>query len=154
MSKKISKQTIRDFMKSYIDAKGFVVDYNLGEGTFQVEVKATLTPEEKGVFVERVARACFDDEENYRPEYKDPLFQVTLLQMLTNVPIFTNVQDGAEVVDIEQTHKLAKALQISNQGDKDFQDMLNNLITMIDDKIEYIKNAKNAKTRLFEVRCL
>lgn len=105
----------------------------------QIEVKTAMTMEEKSAFVDRVAESVFDVEGDYRPEYIEPIFEISLLQMLTDVPVFED-EDGASI-DIDKTYQLCKTLDVRHQVDnKDFNVLVGELRELVYEKIEFEKN--------------
>ena len=104
----------------------------------EMEIKTELTLEEQSAFIDRVVDGVFvGEDEEYLPEYRDPVFQITVLQMLTDVPVFED-EDG-ENVDIEKTYRLCKAIDFFNINNKKFYNLLFRLEDMVDEKIEHMK---------------
>ena len=104
----------------------------------EIEIKTELTLEEQSIFIDRVVGGVFvGEDEEYLPEYRDPVFQITVLQMLTDIPVFED-EDG-ENVDIEKTYRLCKAIDFFNINNKKFYNLLFRLEDMIDEKIEHRK---------------
>lgn len=128
----------------------------------EIALKTTLTIPEKGMFVDRVVLSCFDANGDYMPQYLDPIFMVTLLQMTTNVPaiedtIPLDTESGADsedkitVINIEKTYELCKAINlVKNVQDTKYQALINELKQMVYDKLKYIKeiNARKASNSL------
>jgi len=151
MSKNITKKTIENFMKNNKPEDVFKCVIGEGDDSFVIEIKTSLTVVDKGNFVNRVVNACFDVEENYLPEYRTPVFNVTLLQMLTNIqPYVEEVhefdEDGnetgnvIEVIDIDKTYALARALGLDNEYRSDNRRLgylVGDLGTLVDEKISY-----------------
>lgn len=86
----------------------------------EIALKTSLTIPEKGMFVDRVVLPCFDDDGDFMPQYLDPLFMITLLQMTTNVPVIEDMisipnDDGSEsdekatIMNIEKTYELCRS---------------------------------------------
>lgn len=128
----------------------------------EIALKTSLTIPEKGVFVDRVVFPCFDAEGDFMPQYLDPLFVITLLQMTTNVPPIEDVipimdEDGNEtgekttIINIEKTYELCKAINlVKNATDGKYQALINELHRMVTDKLAYVKdiNARKASNSL------
>ena len=105
----------------------------------QVEVKTTMTMEEKTAFVDRVAESVFDEFGDYRPEYIEPIFEISLLQMLTDVPVFED-EDGVSI-DIDKTFCLCKTIDIRHQIDNvEFNMLVGELRELVYEKIEFEKD--------------
>lgn len=118
----------------------------------EINVKTRLTIDEKGMFVDRVVNACFNDNGDYMPQYLESVFAITLLQMTTNVPVFeTTVQDGDEaygVVDIERTYELCKAINLEAAvTDSTYQNLVRELRSMVADKLAYRKQMQLSRER-------
>lgn len=131
----------------------------------EIALKTSLTIPEKGMFVNRVVLPCFDDDGDFMPQYLDPLFMITLLQMTTNVPVIEDMisipnDDGSEsdekatIMNIEKTYELCRAINLmKNVTDTKYQALVNELRQMVTDKLAYIKElnvrkASNALTML------
>ena len=131
----------------------------------EIALKTSLTIPEKGMFVDRVVLPCFDDDGDFMPQYLDPLFMITLLQMTTNVPVIEDMisipnDDGSEsnekttIMNIEKTYELCRAINLmKNVSDTKYQALVNELRQMVTDKLAYIKElnvrkASNALTML------
>lgn len=131
----------------------------------EIALKTSLTIPEKGMFVDRVVLPCFDDDGDFMPQYLDPLFMITLLQMTTNVPVIEDMisipnDDGSEsnekttIMNIEKTYELCRAINLmKNVTDTKYQALVNELRQMVTDKLAYIKElnvrkASNALTML------
>ena len=106
-------------------------------------------------FIDRVVNACFDDGE-FVPQYLDPVFMITLLQMTTNVPVYEReieLDDGEKtmVVDIEKTYELCKAINLlQNVKDPAFQALVAELRGMTVEKLDYMKQMRFcAEERIF-----
>jgi len=112
MSKKVSTKTMETLLKENTSISEPVqITYTLQDGVeIKFNVKTDLSIEEKSAFIDRVVNSVFMDS-TYHVEYFDPLFEITLLQMCTDIPVF---KDG-ENLDIEKTFSLCKALNIKNQ---------------------------------------
>lgn len=131
----------------------------------EIALKTSLTIPEKGMFVDRVVLPCFDADGDFMPQYLDPLFMITLLQMTTNVPVIEDTisipnDDGSEsnekttIMNIEKTYELCRAINLmKNVSDTKYQALVNELRQMVIDKLAYIKElnvrkASNALTML------
>ena len=110
-----------------------------------------MTVEEKGTFVDRVVNSCFDSNDNYHPEFIKSVFQITLLQMLTDIPPFSMKkekvdEDGSptgekiDIVDIDKTAILCDCLNLDKAVEnRDFQDLYEELRYLVQDKLEFKK---------------
>lgn len=128
----------------------------------EIALKTSLTIPEKGMFVDRVVIPCFDAEGDFMPQYLDPLFMITLLQMTTNVPPIEDVvpildEAGNEtgekstIINIEKTYELCKAINlVKNVADGKYQALIGELRQMVADKLAYVKdiNARKASNSL------
>ena len=120
------------------------------------------------LFVDRVVIPCFDVEGDFMPQYLDPLFMITLLQMTTNVPPIEDVipivdEAGNEtgekttIINIEKTYELCKAINlVKNATDVKYQALIAELRQMVADKLAYVKdiNARKASNSLAILRPL
>lgn len=134
----------------------------------EIVLKTSLTIPEKGMFVDRVVIPCFDVEGDFMPQYLDPLFMITLLQMTTNVPPIEDVipivdEAGNEtgekttIINIEKTYELCKAINlVKNATDVKYQALIAELRQMVADKLAYVKdiNARKASNSLAILRPL
>ena len=110
---KIAVNTVENFIKEHKQDKEFVVNYPIGDTSFDVTVKTYLSVIERGMFINRVVSNCFDANGNYTPEYFEPLFRATVLQMTTNLPVLTLKEDANEegsFMDIDAMNELWYAL--------------------------------------------
>lgn len=150
---KVTQKSINILLKSYRDCKKNIVlriknPNNAEECLMEISVKNELSIEDKGNFIDRVTNACFDTDGNFIPQYLEPVFEITLLQMLTPVPVFEQeieLDDGTKtsVVDIEKTYDLCNAIDlIYNIKDKTFQHLVIELKDMVDEKIDFMKQMK------------
>lgn len=123
----------------------------------EIALKTSLTIPEKGMFVDRVVLPCFDADGDFMPQYLDPLFMITLLQMTTNVPVIEDAisipnDDGSEsnekttIMNIEKTYELCRAINLmKNVSDTKYQALVNELRQMVTDKLAYIKELNMRK---------
>ena len=134
----------------------------------EIALKTSLTIPEKGIFVDRVVMPCFDEDGDFMPQYLDPLFMITMLQMTTNVP---PIEDAIPVLDdtgnetgekstlinIEKTYELCKAINlVKNVVDTKYQALIGELRQMVADKLAYVKdiNARKASNPLAMLKLL
>lgn len=152
---KITKKSINKLMDIYKlqnrDTVLKLTDSN-NNVVIEVEIKTALTIPEKGAFVNRVVNACFDDNGDFMPEYLDPVFIITLLQMTTNIPVFesglneVDDSDNKHVVDIEKTYELCKAVNlVKNVNDVNYQTLVSELKQMVNDKLAYMREVRIRK---------
>lgn len=112
MSKKVSTKTMETLLKENTPTSEPVqITYTLKDGVeIKFNVKTDLSIEEKSAFIDRVVNSVLIDS-IYHVEYFEPLFDISILQLCTDIPVF---KDG-ENLDIEKTYLLCKALNIKNQ---------------------------------------
>lgn len=150
---KITQKSMNAVLKVYRNQKTDVVLHmtnpeNPEEIMMDISIKNELSIEDKGSFVDRVVNACFDMDGDFMPQYLDPVFMITLLQMTTNVPVFEReieLDDGEKttVVDIEKTYELCKAINlIQNVKDNAFQSLVTELRGMTTEKLAYVKQMR------------
>lgn len=150
---KITQKSMNTLLKVYRNQKTDVTLHmanpeNPEEIIMEISVKNELSIEDKGNFIDRVVNACFDTDGDFIPQYLDPVFMITLLQMTTNVPVFEReieLDDGSKttVVDIEKTYELCKAINlIHNVKDNAFQALVAELRGMTVEKLDYMKQMR------------
>lgn len=150
---KITQKAMNAVLKVYRNQKTDVTLHmtnpeNPDEIMMELSVKNELSIEDKGNFIDRVVNACFDMDGNFIPQYLDPVFMITLLQMTTNVPVYEReieTDDGKKVmvVDIEKTYELCKAINlIQNIKDNAFQTLVAELRGMTMEKLDYMKQMR------------
>ena len=109
--KKVSTKTLESLIKEKTDSvpKTVSIKYNLSCDAKDIvfNVKTSLSIAERTTFISRVCNSILFDNE-YHIEYFEPLFDITLIQMLTDIPVF---QDG-ENLNMDKTIELCKALDI------------------------------------------
>lgn len=149
---KITQKSMNAVLKVFRNQKTDVTLHmanpeNPDEIMMEISVKNELSIEDKGNFIDRVVNACFDDGE-FAPQYLDPVFMITLLQMTTNVPVYEReieLDDGEKtmVVDIEKTYELCKAINLlQNVKDPAFQALVAELRGMTVEKLDYMKQMR------------
>ena len=163
---KITKKSINTLMDVYkrnsTDTVLKLTDpQNDSSVIMEIALKTSLTIPEKGMFVDRVVIPCFDAEGDFLPQYLDPLFMITLLQMTTNVP---PIEDAIPIVDeagnetgekstimnIEKTYELCKAINlVMNVADTKYQALIEELRQMVADKLAYMKDVNARKATSF-----
>lgn len=150
---KITQKSMNALLKVYRNQKTDVTLHmanpeNPEEIIMEISVKNELSIENKGNFIDRVVNACFDMDGDFIPQYLDPVFMITLLQMTTNVPVFEReieLDDGSKttVIDIEKTYELCKAINlIHNVKDNAFQALVAELRGMTVEKLDYMKQMR------------
>lgn len=150
---KITQKSMNALLKVYRNQKTDVTLHmadpeNPEEIIMEISVKNELSIEDKGNFIDRVVNACFDTDGDFIPQYLDPVFMITLLQMTTNVPVFEReieLDDGSKttVIDIEKTYELCKAINlIHNVKDNAFQALVAELRGMTVEKLDYMKQMR------------
>lgn len=116
--KKIAVGTVKNFIKESSDDRKFTLSYPVEDSAFDVEVKTRLTVIERSMFINRVVSGCFGLDGVLMPEYFEPLFRVTVLQMATNLPVISlKAEEGDEekYVDIDAMNELWCALDAENK---------------------------------------
>ena len=170
---KITKKSINAVLDIYKRNSGDTVlklgDPDNGDSiVMEIALKTSLTIPEKGIFVDRVVAPCFDENGDFMPQYLDPLFMITLLQMSTNVPVIEDAvpvmnEDGTEseekvsIINIEKTYELCRAINlVKNANDVNYQALIAELKQMVSDKLAYIKemNLRKASNSLTILRPL
>lgn len=150
---KITQKSMNALLKVYRNQKTDVTLHmanpeNPEEIIMEISVKNELSIEDKGNFIDRVVNVCFDMDGDFIPQYLDPVFMITLLQMTTNVPVFEReieLDDGSKttVIDIEKTYELCKAINlIHNVKDNAFQALVAELRGMTVEKLDYMKQMR------------
>ena len=160
---KANKKMVSEYMNSILPSSEFTVSYPYGDGqSLDVQVKRLMTVDEKTTFVDRVTNGCFDSFDDYRPEMRDVVFQITVLQMLTNVPVYSSkidVTDEAgvhtgektEIVDLDKTYNLCKCLDLRTKiADPVFVALYDELVHLVAEKIVF----KQQRTLLGEKKML
>lgn len=163
---KITKKSINAVLDIYKRNSGDTVlklgDPDNGDSiVMEIALKTSLTIPEKGIFVDRVVAPCFDENGDFMPQYLDPLFMITLLQMTTNVPVIEDAvpvmnEDGTEseekvsIINIEKTYELCRAINlVKNANDVNYQALIAELKQMVSDKLAYIKEMNLRKASNF-----
>ena len=145
--KKLSVETMKKYMKMKEPQKHVKVHYEFDGAEFDVEVRTSLSCAEQSAFISRVLAGCFDDSGNFRPEYFDPMFHATVLQMMTNVPPIpirgAANDDGEKLLDIDAMDELYDALALENdEATEDFCGFIWYLYSLCDNAAEY-RRARN-----------
>lgn len=170
---KITKKSINAVLDIYKRNSGDTVlklgDPDNGDSiVMEIALKTSLTIPEKGIFVDRVVAPCFDENGDFMPQYLDPLFMITLLQMTTNVPVIedavsvmnedcTESEEKVSIINIEKTYELCRAINlVKNANDVNYQALIAELKQMVSDKLAYIKemNLRKASNSLTILRPL
>lgn len=152
---KITKKSVNKVMELYSQntSKNVICNFTdkSGEIVMEVHIKNSLTIPEKGMFVDRVVTSCFDADGVFMPQYLDPIFMITLLQMTTDIPPFVdaipvideNGNDTGEktaIIDIEKTYELCRAVNLCKSvEDVAYQSLVSELSKMVEDKLDYMK---------------
>ena len=149
--KKLSVETMKKYMKTKEPQKSVKVHYEFDGAEFDVEVRTSLSCAEQSAFISRVLAGCFDDSGNFRPEYFDPMFHATVLQMMTNVPPIpirgAANDDGEKLLDIDAMDELYDALALENdEATEDFCGFIGYLYGLCDNAAEYrrVRNLANS----------
>ena len=145
---KKNSKIFADFMKETESANTTVVTYNFAEQSFDVTLKTNMTVDDKSVFIDRVVNGCFDSNTEYRPEFRDAIFQITILQMLSDVPVFTKkmneldekgneIEKKIDVIDIDKTYDLCKKLDLFHKANDAFRVLVNELVYLVETKLAF-----------------
>ena len=147
--KKIVVNTIKAFFMEHKTANMTTTSFEVGESSFDVQIKTSLSIEEKTAFISRVLSGCFDTAGNYRPEYVTPMIQATILQVCTNVPVITLKgeisDDGGSVMDIGAMSDLYAAMDLDHFSDVNYRVMKLELNELTNAAIEWKKSYVLAK---------
>lgn len=83
---------------------------------FTVHIKTFLNPVERSAFVDYVANSCFTVDNEYAPEYLEVMYQVAIMQLMTDLPIPTNVvgEDKMKVTDVQRAYSMMIGLKIED----------------------------------------
>lgn len=142
--KKIAVNTIKTFLKERKAANITNVSFPVGDRSFDVEIKTSLTVAEKTTFINRLLSGCFDVAGNFRPEYVTPMLRATILQMCTNVPIMTlkneQSEDGGSLMDIEAMNALYVAMDLDSLENGEYQAMMGELVHLCNLAIDWKKS--------------
>ena len=155
---KVDKNTVNHIMEimdglSMKEIVYSIVNPNDNSTVAEVRLNIALTIDEKAAFVSRVVNGVFDADGDYRPWMLDPLFMITLIQMTTNVPVFTRKHTDEEsgkkidVIDVEKSYLLAKALNLGNVPNTAYKGQMDELKSMVKDQIEYRKHRNLSQER-------
>jgi hypothetical protein len=160
MSNKVSIKDIKSKVKAS-NSDPIKFTFGLGENTIDVAFKLGMTLAEESVFIDRVCSNSFDVNGNYLPEYKNILFSVTVMQMLSNITIPKEKDDkGIEIIDMEEYKKwdsyfhFVETIYSTSTNYKDqckFAGYIKHLEGMVNDKINYIKEQNFNKSKLDEL---
>lgn len=153
----IKKSILKEFIDNEIGNGELIVTYEFGDHkdkTFNIKVKNVISIEDKHTFVEHVAKNCFDQNGDYIPDYFDLAFEVTALQVLTDVkPYYKKVsvldennnetEEIKSVFDEDKTYILCQALDFINRiDDVKFNSLIKELKKCCIEKINYLKSMK------------
>lgn len=153
---KITKKSVNAVLDIYTRNTQKEITYKLQNPeddtvVMETHIKTTLSIPEQGMFIDRVISSCFDADGDFMPQYLDPIFAITLLQMTTDIPPLTSTislkdesgnetGEKATIIDIEKTYELCKAINlIENIKDKHYQNLVHSLKDMVNDKLLYFK---------------
>lgn len=150
---KINKKDLEKFIKVSNTDNTLTIPYNFVESDTQYEIEVNvrnyMTIDEKSTFIQRVISNCFDENGNYIPEYRDPMFQITILQMLTDVPVFertiklldsngNETDETRKVIDIEKTYTLCKALNLGSKvSNNKFINLYAELYSLVETRLNF-----------------
>lgn len=109
---------------------------------FTVHIKTFLTPPERSAFVDYVSNSCFTVNNEYAPEYLEVMYQVAIMQLMTDLPIPTNVvgEDKMKVTDVQRAYSMMTGLKVEDFIRKsECGCLLDELRTAIQEKINFKK---------------
>ena len=153
--KKIPVDTIKKILNQGENGATYVLSYPYGDDSIAIEFKTRLSLPEKGAFLERVLSGCFDEEGNYFPEYLDPIFRTTVLQMCSNLPALSirgsKTADGSPVLDIESMSKLYEMLELDCSDNDAFRSMQRDMMSLCKEAIEWRKRKIVSAVELVKV---
>ena len=108
--KKIAVNTVKAFLKEHSKEQVNTVKLTVGDSSFEAHVRTGLTADEESRFVNRVTDSVFDEAGDYRPEWFEPVFRATVLQMMTDLPPLTKTvgegEDKRPVLDTDAMSEL------------------------------------------------
>lgn len=142
----MTKKDLSAYLECFENKEYEIIKIKFNDKTFEIKLKTFMTINETSTFIDRVVNGCFDsDDDDFRPEYIEPIFHVTLLQMLTNVPIFTKKMESLEnntkidVVDVEKTYRLALNLKLWEKECNSFRTLYSTLWDLVNEKLKFQK---------------
>lgn len=163
MSNKVSIKDIKAIVKAN---KQDTIKFTFGSvpNAIEIEFKPRLSLAEESVFVNRVCNNSFDINDDYQPEYQNIMFDITMMQMLSNLPIPKEKNDkGVEMIDFEEFKAWDNELHFKNtilkaglpssdspENINDFSDYIVFLEDMVNDKINYLKEQNLHKSKVDE----
>ena len=109
---------------------------------FTAHIKNFLTPPERSAFVDYVANSCFTVDNEYAPEYLEVMYQVAIMQLMTDLPVPTKVvgEDKAKVTDVSRAYSMMIGLKVEDFIRKsECGCLLDELRTAIQEKINFKK---------------
>lgn len=139
--KKVAVNTAKSFLKEHTTDDTIALIYHVGESDFDVSIKTRLSLGEKSVFINRVLSGCFDAIGQYRPEYFEPMFHATVIQMCTNLPVLSLKNEGDQL-DIEAMDGLYQSLNLDGDVSKlynPFSVMVAGMKRLCEDALEWRK---------------
>lgn len=160
MSKKLTKKNIAALQALNTNTNIYSLSIDTDDGAVVVDVQTTMTIEEKGRFIDRVVNSCFDMDGEFRPEYRESVFMITLMQMLTNVPVFSasitqydsegnETGEKMDVIDIDKTYSLCRSLDLLGKVHDDrFQMLINELQNLVVEKLVYRQQMQFSSERI------
>lgn len=141
--KKIAMNTVRSFLKENQKHEMCVLTLKVEDSTFDVHIQTDVSISEKSIFINRVLSGCFDIIGNFRPEYAEPMFRTTILQMFTDLPIFAlkgeQDENGSGLLDIESMNALYLAMKLDELDNQSFRQMVAELKELCEKAIEWRK---------------
>lgn len=144
--KKISTNTVKEFLKENETAREITRSFHVGESDVEYTVKTELTIEEKSLFISRVLSGCFDALGNYRPEYEAPMLRATILQMCTNLPVISmrgqTGDNGESLMDMEAMNRLYLTLGLESIEDSRYQSMKGEICTLCRMALDWHRNRR------------
>jgi type VI protein secretion system component VasK len=126
--------------------------------TFNV-IDKKLTIDQRGTFIDRVVNSCFNGT-NFRVEILEPVFEITVMQMMTDKPLITeksivhNDETGEDneidVINYNATYEMIEnekvIEQVKDVFDRKYIGYLNQLHSDVIESLEYKKAQMIAMT--------
>lgn len=138
--KKIAVNTIKSFLKEQGTEHEVTKSFQIGEASFDVQIRTKLSTDEKSVFINRVLSGCFDRTNQFRPEYFTPMLRATMLQMCTNVPVLTK-KGETDTLDLDGMNDLYTALDLDRMGNTEYIGLLQEMIQLCNLAIDWRKSS-------------
>jgi hypothetical protein len=110
------------------------LEYAAGAARVCVTVKTCPGIAEISTFVDRVAENCISDDGDYVPEFCRILFEITFMQMFTNLTLPTKLENGEMLVDMETAYKFVRDSKLLARAQAQRPE-LKDLIALLEDAV-------------------